>query len=74
MAKRSDREEAPTHQRGTRKGEEILQEEGKEAGRHDKPATGKERPAGGSSARDSTSINPEDRDPIDPDSPKLPSA
>ena len=31
-------------------------------------------PAGKSNARDSTMVNPEDEDPIDPQSPKLPPA
>jgi hypothetical protein len=63
-----------THHPGARKGEEVIQDEGKEAGRHDKGETGKGRPAGGSTARDSTRVNPEDSNPIDPDSPKMPPA
>ena len=62
----------PAHTPGTRKGEEILEQEGKEPGRHDKGVTGEGRPVGGSTARDSTSINPQD--PIDPDSPNMPPA
>lgn len=62
----------PAHTPGTRKGEEILEQDGKEPGRHDKGDTGEGRPAGGSTARDSTRINPQD--PIDPDSPNLPPA
>ena len=62
----------PAHTPGTRKGEQIVQEEGKEPGRHDKGESGAGRPAGGSTARDSTRINPQD--PIDPDSPNMPPA
>jgi hypothetical protein len=63
-----------SHDAGTRKGEEIKEDDGKEAGRHDEGETGADRPAGSSTARDSTGINPEDENPIDPNSPKLPPA
>lgn len=66
--------DGPAHDPGTRKGEEITSDDGKEAGRHKKGETGAGRPAGGSTARDSTSINPEDAGPIDPDSPNMPPA
>lgn len=36
----------PTQEPGTRKGEEIIKEEGKEPGRHDTGTTGADRPAG----------------------------
>jgi hypothetical protein len=62
----------PDHHPGTRKGEEIVEEEGKEPGRKDTGTTGADRPAGESTARDSTRINPQD--PIDPESPKMPPA
>lgn len=64
--------EKPAHQTGVRKGEELREDDGKEAGRHDAGTTGADRPAGASTARDATSINPQD--PIDPASPKLPPA
>ncbi|HEY7912148.1 MAG TPA: hypothetical protein VIG62_09585 [Blastocatellia bacterium] len=64
----------PTHEPGVRKGEEIIEQEGKESGRHEKGQTGADRPAGGSTARDSTRVNPDDSNPIDPSSPKLPPA
>jgi hypothetical protein len=51
---------APTHTSGTRQGEEIKEDEGKEPGRHDSGTTHADRPSGGSSARDSTAINPGD--------------
>ncbi len=66
-----------SHTPGTAKGEEKVSDEGKEAGRFDKEAeddSGTGRPSGGSTARDSTSINPEDREPIDPAMPNLPPA
>jgi hypothetical protein len=63
---------SPSHDAGTGKGEEKSSTEGKESGRHDGGTTHAERPTGGSTQRDSTSINPEDRDPIDPNSPNFP--
>ena len=56
--------EGPTHEPGTRKGEELIDDDGKEAGRHEIGETGADRPAGGTTARDSTSINPDDAEPI----------
>jgi hypothetical protein len=50
----------PTHSPGTRKGENIKDDEGKEPGREDAGTTHANRPAGTSDARDSTAINPED--------------
>jgi hypothetical protein len=63
----------PTHTQGTRQGEEIKDEEGKEAGRGDAGTTGADRPAGWSEARDSTAINPDDVETVT-DSPKMPPA
>ncbi|HKP86064.1 MAG TPA: hypothetical protein VJZ26_08210 [Blastocatellia bacterium] len=74
MADHDTSRDTPSHHPGTRKGEEIADGEGKESGRHDKAGTGKDRPAGGSTARDSTRINPDDEGPIDPESPNLPPA
>jgi hypothetical protein len=74
MAEHDTSRDAPAHDTGVRKGEDIIKDEGKEAGRHDKGETGAGRPAGGSTARDSTRINPDDENPIDPDSPKMPPA
>ncbi len=54
----------------TRRGEDVVKEEGKEPGRHDAGTQGKsERPVGTSTARDSTGVDPQD--PIDPESPHL---
>ena len=72
MADHDTSHDAPTHHPGARKGEEIIDDEGKEAGRYDKEQSGQGRPTGGSTARDSTRINPDDRNPIDPNSPNLP--
>ncbi|MFL6278311.1 MAG: hypothetical protein ACJ74G_24260 [Blastocatellia bacterium] len=72
MADHDTSRDAPTHHPGARKGEELLDDEGKESGRHDKEQSGDNRPSGGSTARDSTSINPDDRNPIDPNSPNMP--
>lgn len=68
------RSELPTHPPGARKGEEVIRGEGREPGRHTHGRTGADRPAGGRSARDSTAINPEDHDPIDPSMPRMPPA
>ena len=62
----------PAHSPGTRKGEEIKEDDGKESGRDDTGSTGAGRPAGKRDARDSTRVNP--KDPIDPDSPDMPPA
>jgi hypothetical protein len=51
---------APTHTTGTRQGEEIKDEEGKEPGRQDTGTSHADRPVGESNARDSTAINPGD--------------
>jgi len=50
----------PTHSPGVRKGEDVKEEDGKEPGREDAGVTGAGRPAGTSTARDSTAINPDD--------------
>jgi hypothetical protein len=65
---------SPSHDMGTGKGEEKSSTEGKEAGRHDHADTHADRPAGGSTARDATSINPDNEDSIDPNSPSFPPA
>jgi hypothetical protein len=64
--------EMPAHDSGTGKGEEKSSMEGKEAGREDGETTHADRPAGTRTARDSTSINPDAEDPIDPNSPNMP--
>ncbi len=54
----------------TDSGEDISSRDGKEAGRQDAaPQGGSDRPAGTSTSRDRSSVNPQD--PIDPDSPNL---
>ncbi len=63
----------PAHAAGTRRAEDIRGEDGKEAGRDDTETTGADRPAGPSTARDSTGINP-DAVESDSDSPNLPPA
>lgn len=74
MAEQDTTSDSPAHDAGTGKGEEKSFWEGKEPGRHDVDDTHADRPAGTSTARDSTSINADDRNPIDPDSPNLPPA
>lgn len=51
---------AGTHVEGTRRGEEVLEKEGKEAGRYETGATGAGRPSGGSTARDDTGVDPQE--------------
>jgi hypothetical protein len=71
MADQNAKATAPAHTAGTRKGEEMKGEEGKEAGRHEAGTTHADRPAGKATARDSTSINPDDRE-SSTGGPKLP--
>jgi hypothetical protein len=60
------RPDISSHTPGTPRGEERVQKEGREPGRQDTRF--------GRTARDSTSINPKARDPIDPRMPHLPPA
>ncbi len=74
MVKQDVSIDAPAHTPGTYKGEEQIKNQGKEPGRYDDGEAGADRPAGGSTARNSTSINPEAKDPIDPRMPNMPPA
>lgn len=58
----------PVHIKGTNKGEELVLNEGREPGRDEKD------PHGYRSARDSTTIDPAGRSPIDPRMPNMPPA
>jgi len=63
----------PAHTPATGKGEEKPMTEGKEPGRKDTGTTGgAERPAGKTTGQSSTGINPEKENPVDPESPHLP--
>ena len=62
------RQPEPTHVPGTNKGEEMVANKGREAGREEHDRRGYR------SARDATSVNPEKRDPIDPRMPYMPPA
>jgi len=54
----------------TRRGEDVADEEGKEPGRYSGPPQGEsQRPTGGSTARDSTGVDPQE--PVDDSSPNL---
>jgi hypothetical protein len=66
-----DKRSSPSHDPGTRKGEEMP---GSESGRRQTGRTQTGRPTGSSGARFSTGINPQDEEPIMPDSPDLPPA
>jgi hypothetical protein len=62
----------PAHQPGTRKGEKMSKETGKEGGRHDTGTTGAGRPAGEATPRTASGIVT--KGPVDPQSPYLPPA
>ena len=64
----------PTHTTGTRKGEDIKERDGQEAGRDDTGTSHANRPTGTKTARDSTGINPDDAESKDPAAPKMPPA
>ena len=64
----------PTHTDGTRKGEEIRNEDGQEPGRQDLGESHAGLAAGTKTARDSTGINPDDREAVDAESPDMPPA
>jgi hypothetical protein len=66
MAWRDSRSELPSHTHGAPRGEARIREVGREPGR--------DGPSGGRTARDSTSINADAREPIDPRMPDLPPA
>ena len=74
MPEQRETPKTPASTPGARKGERIVDDEGVEPGRRHTGKTGADRPAGSSTARDSTRVNPEDEDPVDPSSPKLPPA
>ena len=67
MAKQDVSYDAPSHTPGTKRGEEMAGKKGREAGR-DNPLKAMR------TGRDSTSINAEDMEPIDPRMPFLPPA
>jgi len=73
MGSHDTSDDSPAHAPGTRKGEEITQEDGKESGREEQGASHAGRPAGGRTARDSTGINPEDVESVT-GGPKMPPA
>jgi hypothetical protein len=58
----------PVHVPGTNKGEEMVRKHGREPGRDERDTRGYR------TARDSTSLNPEQRAPIDPRMPNIPPA
>jgi len=62
---------SPAHDAGTRKGEELAKEEGREPGRDETGTTDTGRSTGTSTARFYTGVHPDDKGPIDPDSPTL---
>ena len=73
MEEHDSKSSMPSHEPGTRQGQDIKGEDGKEPGRHDGEATHADRPSGGSTARDSTGINPDEVE-SGSDSPNMPPA
>ena len=65
MTKQDTTPDAPAHTPGTLKGEEQIEKQGKEPGRDKKSHR---------TARDSTSVNADFKEPIDPAMPHLPPA
>lgn len=63
-----------SHDWGTNKGEETASKHGKEAGREDEGTDESGRPTGTRTARDSTSVNQDAEEPIDPAMPHMPPA
>ena len=74
MAQEDKGTDTMAHQAGVAKGEEQSENQGKEAGHHDTNEDDSGRPSGTRTARSATSINPEDREPIDDDMPNMPPA
>jgi hypothetical protein len=66
MASRNVTPDLPAHMRGTPRGEERVQRQGREPGRQNQPSH--------RTARDATSINADAREPIDPRMPQMPPA
>lgn len=64
MGWHDERSRLPAHTPGAPRGEEMVRKLGREPGR--------DAGRNGRTARDATSINPEDREPIDPRMPHLP--
>jgi len=67
----TSRATAPAHDPGTPKGEEIAKKEGPEPGRDEGETTDTGRATGTSTPRFYTGVHPDDKGPIDPDSPTL---
>ena len=66
MADKAPPIDISSHTKGTSRGEERARRHGREPGRKD--------PRAGRTARDSTSINADAREPIDPRMPEMPPA
>jgi len=62
------------HDSGVSKGEEQIKNQGKEPGRIDTGTDDKGRPTATTTARNSSSVNADEREPIDPAMPKMPPA
>lgn len=62
------------HTEGTRRGEEVSEQDGKEPGRHTMGTDDTGGATGTRTARDATGINPDDVDAQDPNAPRMPPA
>ena len=71
VGKPDTKPDAPAHTKGVRQGNELGSIQ-RDPGFYDTGEAGAGRPTAKSTARKSTGINPEKRNPIDPNSPNLP--
>lgn len=74
MAQHDTSRDAPGHDSGTGQGEEKSSTQGQESGRHDLGQSHADRPAGVRTARDSTGVDADEHEPIDPKMPHMPPA
>jgi hypothetical protein len=74
MVKQDTTPDAPSHSAGTSKGEEQIKNQGKEPGRIDTGTDDEGRPTATTTARNSSSVNADEREPIDPEMPDMPPA
>jgi hypothetical protein len=74
MVEQDSTPDAPTHTPGTAKGEEQIENQGKEPGRIDTGTNDEGRPTAITTARNSSSVNAKEREPIDPAMPNMPPA
>ncbi len=74
MVEQDTTPDAPTRTPGMAKGEEQIENQGKEPGRIDTGTNDEGRPTAITTARNSSSVNAKEREPIDPAMPNMPPA